>query len=82
MNGERKLKCGRPFGVPLTEQQRDTLYNILNAGLGMSCRVLAKKIGITQRQLYMPLRGLRNCSLQSHKKILRFIERHCSKEVV
>jgi hypothetical protein len=26
--------------------------------------------------------GRNNCSRKTHKKILRFIERHCSKEVV
>jgi hypothetical protein len=75
------LKKGPKFGPSLTDEQRLALVRYLNDN-NESVTMVSRKIGVSYNQLYLPMSGRNNCSRKSHKKILRFIELHCSKEVV
>lgn len=67
------LKRGRK-GFPLTEEQKRELLEILNKER-FSLPEMAKKIGISKKQLRKPLRDGGNCSRESLLIVEKFLAR-------
>lgn len=67
------MKRGK-IGIPLDDNIKQQILKIMNRDF-MTCKDMAKKIGISYYQLYEPLSGGQNCSRESYLKFKKFLKK-------
>ena len=72
-----KLKRG-PVGIPLEEEKKKMIEEIMQKE-HLSIPMMAKRIGLTKIRLRYPVFLGGNCSLESYRKITRYLDRQSVK---
>jgi hypothetical protein len=68
------IKRGRP-GIELPDEIKDKIWKYMRDNGNMTYGELARKMRMSKCSIYNPMTGIKRCSPQSFKKIMKFVER-------